>query len=68
MSKQTLWATTPEAKEKLAAGLDVKTPKLNDCEKMRRAKKAAEQVIQEIKEQKEATALPPETAEELPLL
>ena len=56
MGKKYTWAATPEAKAKVAAGLGREKPKLNDCEKMRRAKKMAEQVTKELREEREKEA------------
>ena len=53
MKKAMTWATTPDSKAKAAAGGDREKPKLNDCEKMQRARKAAEQVTRELREENE---------------
>jgi len=62
MKNPITWATTPKAKTKAAAELDSEKPKLNNCEKMQRAKKMAEQVTKELREEKEkeTTASPSE--------
>ena len=62
MGKKFVWATTPEAKAKTTEGRSGKELKMNDCEKMRRARKMAEQVTKELREEreKESTASPSE--------
>jgi len=62
VKKAMTWASTSEAKAKAAAGGDREKPKLNDCEKMQRARKAAERVTRELQEEKEkeTTASPSE--------
>jgi len=62
MKNPIIWATTPEAKAKAAASTPNETSRLNDCEKMRRARKIAERVTRELREEteKKTTASPSE--------
>jgi len=57
MREKIIWAATPTAQAKLAAGLTEQKPKYNDCPKMQRAKKMAEQVTAELQQEKENNGL-----------
>jgi hypothetical protein len=47
-----IWAATPEAKAKIAAGYQPPENKTGDCTKIQNARKKAEQVMKEIGKEK----------------
>jgi hypothetical protein len=64
MTKPIVWAATPEARAKLAAGYEPPETNPPDCPKMQKARRQAERAMKEIGEGKAAVSGGDSTDEE----